>query len=84
MQGPETARTEALLQGLLYIPIDFEAARLAGELRETWARKGKTFLVPDMIIAALCISRAETRAFQRGGTSPPGQVPASPVAWGQA
>ena len=21
--------------------------------------------------------------FQRGGTSPPGQVPASPVAWGQ-
>ena len=29
-------------------------------------------------------SRAETRAFQRGGTSPPGQAPASPVAWGQA
>jgi predicted nucleic acid-binding protein len=55
MQGPETAKTQALLQGLLYIPIDFEAARLAGELRQMWARKGKTFLVPDMIIAALCI-----------------------------
>src|SRR5438552_5315448 len=31
-----------------------------------------------------CISRAETRAYQRGATSPPGQNPMSPVAWGQA
>ncbi|PYU90386.1 MAG: hypothetical protein DMG25_17250, partial [Acidobacteria bacterium] len=30
------------------------------------------------------ISRAETRAYQRGATSPPGQNPMSPVAWGQA
>ena len=55
MRAPETGETEALLRSLLYIPIDFEAARLAGELRRTWARKGKSYLVPDMIIAAVCI-----------------------------
>jgi len=60
MRGPETGKTEALLRSLLYIPIGFEAARLAGELRQMWARKGKTFFVPDMIIAAVCMTEKLT------------------------
>jgi hypothetical protein len=60
LRGPETGKTEALLRGLLYIPIGFEAARLAGELRQVWARKGKSFSVPDMIIAAVCITEKLT------------------------
>jgi predicted nucleic acid-binding protein len=35
---------------------DRSAARLAGELRQEWARKGKTFLLADMIIAAVCLT----------------------------
>jgi predicted nucleic acid-binding protein len=60
MRAPESAKTEALLRGLLYIPIGFEAAKLAGELRQAWARKGKGFSVPDMIIAAVCLTEGLT------------------------
>jgi predicted nucleic acid-binding protein len=35
-------------------------SRLAGELRQNWLRKGKTFSVPDMIIAAICITEKLT------------------------
>jgi hypothetical protein len=43
MRPPEAGKTEALLRGLLYIPVRFEAARLAVELRHAWARAGGTF-----------------------------------------
>jgi len=60
LREPEASKTEALLRGLLYIPIGYEASRLAGELRQFWARKGKTFSVPDMIIAAVCLTERLT------------------------
>ena len=60
MRGAETPKTEALLRSLEYIPITLDAAKLAGELRQLWARKGKTFSVPDMMIAAVCISEKLT------------------------
>jgi predicted nucleic acid-binding protein len=56
LREPETEKTEALMRSLELIPISFEAGRLAGELLRTWARQGKTFSVPDMIIAAVCIT----------------------------
>lgn len=60
MRGREAVRTEALLRSLEFIPIRIEAAKLAGELRQIWSRKGKTFSVPDMVIAALCITESLT------------------------
>jgi predicted nucleic acid-binding protein len=60
MRGREATRTETLLRSLEFIPIRMEAAKLAGELRQVWARKGKTFSVPDMMIAALCITEGLT------------------------
>src|SRR5712692_10570199 len=66
------ATKRTLLQGI--VPI------VSLTLRESSPKR----LVPWDIIAAHDISRAETRAYQRGGMSPPGQVPMSPVAWGQA
>jgi predicted nucleic acid-binding protein len=56
MRGPEAGKTEAFLRSLELVPISFDAGRLAGELRQTWARQGKSFSVPDMIIAAVCIT----------------------------
>jgi tRNA(fMet)-specific endonuclease VapC len=60
LRPPETAKTEALLRSLELIPISFEAGRLAGELLQTWARQGKSLSVPDMIIAAVCITERLT------------------------
>jgi predicted nucleic acid-binding protein len=60
MRQPETEKTEALLKSLEYVPISWEASKLAGELRQEWARKGKTFLLADMIIAAVCLTGALT------------------------
>jgi predicted nucleic acid-binding protein len=60
MRAPEKEKTEALLKGLEFIPLSFEASRLAGHLRQEWSRKGKTFLLADMIIAAVCLTEALT------------------------
>jgi predicted nucleic acid-binding protein len=60
MRAPETEKTEALLRSLEYVPIGWEASRLAGHLRQEWARKGKTFLLADMIIAAVCLTETLT------------------------
>jgi predicted nucleic acid-binding protein len=60
MRAQEKEKTEALLKGLEFVPLSFEASRLAGHLRQEWSRKGKTFLLADMIIAAVCLTEALT------------------------
>jgi predicted nucleic acid-binding protein len=44
MRAPETEKTEALLLSLDYVPISWEASKLAGELRQEWA----AFLLPAL------------------------------------
>jgi predicted nucleic acid-binding protein len=56
LRPAEKEKTDALLRSFELIPISFEAARLAGELLQTGKGQGKTFSVPDMIIAAVCIT----------------------------
>jgi tRNA(fMet)-specific endonuclease VapC len=56
LREPERERTEALLRSFELVPISFEAGRLAGELLQTGKVQGKTFSVPDMIIAAVCLT----------------------------
>lgn len=60
MREPETQKTEALLRGLEFVPLSFEAARLAGHLKQQWAGKGKTLSLADLLIAAMCLTEALT------------------------
>jgi predicted nucleic acid-binding protein len=56
----EAKKTEALLRQLAYFPIRWDAARLAGDLKREWARKGQTLTLTDMTIAAVCLTEGLT------------------------
>lgn len=60
LRAPETQKTETLLRQLAYLPIRWEAARLAGELKRDWARQGMTLTLIDTTIAAVCLSEGLT------------------------
>lgn len=55
LRAAEALKTEALLRQLAYVPISWEAAKLAGDLKREWARKGHTLSLTDMTIAAVCL-----------------------------
>jgi predicted nucleic acid-binding protein len=57
MKAAEEARTEALLSGLELHELNGSSARLAGRLKNTWARKGQTLTLSDTIVAAITIER---------------------------
>ena len=57
MRPAEEARTEALLSALELYELTGTSARLAGRLRNTWARKGHTLTLADTIVAAITIER---------------------------
>jgi tRNA(fMet)-specific endonuclease VapC len=56
LRESETEKTEMLLRSLELIPISFEAGKLAGELLRAGKEQGRTHSVPDMIIAAVCMT----------------------------
>jgi tRNA(fMet)-specific endonuclease VapC len=57
MRPVEEARTEELLGGLELYELSGSSARLAGRLKNTWARKGHTLTLGDTIVAAIAIER---------------------------
>jgi len=57
MRPGEESRTEALLAGLESYEINGTDARVAGKLKSSWARKGRTLTLDDAIIAAITIER---------------------------
>lgn len=57
MQPAEEARTEALLTSLDLYELSGSSARLAGRLKNTWTRKGRTVTLSDTIVAAIAIER---------------------------
>ncbi len=57
MRPAEEGRTEALLSGLEFYELSETSARLAGRLKNTWARKGHTLTLADAIVAATAIER---------------------------
>jgi predicted nucleic acid-binding protein len=57
MRPAEESRTEALLSGLELYELSGTSARLAGRLKNTWARKGHTLTLADTIVAAIAIER---------------------------
>ncbi len=60
MRPAEEDRTEALLSGLESYELSGSSTRLAGRLKNTWARKGHTLALADAIVAATAIERGCT------------------------
>lgn len=56
----EETATEELFASLQLFPITASAARLAGELKRNYGRKGSTLNLGDVIIAAVAISNEVT------------------------
>jgi tRNA(fMet)-specific endonuclease VapC len=57
MRPGEESQTEALLAGLESYEINGTDARVAGKLKSSWARKGRSLTLDDAIIAAITIER---------------------------
>lgn len=55
MRAAEETQTEAFLEGLECFELTGWAARLAGKLKNLWARKGRTLTLADTIVAAIAI-----------------------------
>jgi len=55
MRPKEEERTTAFLGSLAYFPITFPVARLAGELKRDFAKKGATLSLTDSVIAAVAV-----------------------------
>lgn len=60
MRMGEEEKTEGLLANLELVPMTADIARRAGKLKAEWARKGQTFSLPDMIVAATAIHHGAT------------------------
>ena len=75
MRPREEAATEQLLASLQHFPIAPPAARLAGEFKRDYARKGTTLNLGDVIIAAVAVHNEvtlltdNTRDFPMSGLS---------------
>ncbi|HME13783.1 MAG TPA: type II toxin-antitoxin system VapC family toxin [Candidatus Acidoferrum sp.] len=57
MRPGEERQTEALLAGLECLDVAGSAARLAGALKNRWARRGRTLALVDALIAATAIEQ---------------------------
>ncbi len=60
LRSHEAKATEALLRSLKFYEVTWEIARLAGELKSAWAKKGSTLFLPDVTIAAVAIAHGLT------------------------
>jgi predicted nucleic acid-binding protein len=75
MRPKEEAATEGFLASLQHFPIAPPAARLAGEFKRDYARKGTTLNLGDAIIAAVAVHNEltlltdNTRDFPMAGLS---------------
>ncbi len=64
MRRGEELSTARLFDSLTVLPITVEIARNAGHLKLEWARKGRTFSVQDMIVAATALEHGLTLVTQ--------------------
>ena len=60
MRPNEKEETEVFLSNLHCIPITADIGRLAGSLKNRFAREGKTLELPDMIVAAAALEHGLT------------------------
>lgn len=55
MRDHEKDRTDRFLESFEYIDITPDIAKKAGLLQREWRKRGKTLLLPDLLLAALAI-----------------------------
>jgi predicted nucleic acid-binding protein len=60
MRPREQARTEEFLDALECFALTKTTAKLAGTLKNTWARKGRTLTLADAIVAAIALDHGCT------------------------
>ena len=60
MRSHKAQVTEVFLRSLKFYEVSWEIARLAGELKNAWAKKGSTLFLPDVTIAAVAITHGLT------------------------
>ena len=60
LRSSEAQKTDNLLRWLAYLPITWEAAKLAGNLKREWARQGQTLTFTDTTLAAVCLTEKIT------------------------
>jgi predicted nucleic acid-binding protein len=51
----ESVTTQAFLDGLEHSTVDRDLGRYAGWLKNEWAKQGRTFSAPDVVIAATAL-----------------------------
>lgn len=56
MRPREAKTTEAFLRSLKFYEVTWDIARLAGELKNEWAKKGQAIALPDATIAAVALA----------------------------
>ena len=56
MRPHEASATEEFLRSLRFYEVTWEIARLAGELKSEWSRKGQTLFLPDVTVAAIALA----------------------------
>lgn len=57
MRAGEEVRTEEFLDALECVELRSSAARLAGQLKSAWQKRGRTLTLSDTIIAAVAIEQ---------------------------
>ena len=60
MRPHEAAMTEKLLRSLEFYPVTWEISRYGGELYSHWRKQGLTLSLPDVTIAAVCLTHKLT------------------------
>lgn len=60
MRKKEKEKTDRFMESLYYFEVSKEVAKLAGELRQKYFKKGKTLAITDLIITATAITYSLT------------------------
>jgi tRNA(fMet)-specific endonuclease VapC len=79
MRPGEEGKTEALLAGLESHELTGTDARVAGKLKSSWARKGRTLTLDDAIIAAIAIGHGCALVTDNGKDFPMPEVQLYPL-----
>jgi tRNA(fMet)-specific endonuclease VapC len=56
----EAVATGEFLRSLKFYEVTWDVARLAGELKNRWSKKGHTLLLPDVTVAAVALANGLT------------------------
>lgn len=79
MLSREAAATEEFLLSLKFYEVTWDVARLAGELKNRWSKKGHTLSLPDVTVAAVALSNGLTLLTDNRKHFPMGELALMPL-----